>query len=225
MDVDFKKLKGVEPFIKECFQRFGSMNKNNYEVALFHLLMQNDEYRKQSDFMMSIILQTPESKIKRMRYEESLVYPKSPTLSGDYYQKVLSELLLNRKYRVHNDRIQFSITDKHIRLYINDVLNSDNRFADSSFNASIVSLTPADLLFLMEKANVKSKDNIRLIREEIESGKKELEKEVAESFNELSDEMLRELFRKVMSDSLINKLEKFAEALVNKINNRRNKKQ
>ena len=163
MDITSVKLKGVDQFLTECFQRFGSMNKNNYEVALFHLLMQSG-YDDKSDFELSVHLQIPESKVKRLRYEESLVYPQSSNLSGDYYKQVLAELLLNRKYRVHNERIQFSISDKHLRLYINDVLNKDNRFADSSFNANIVSLTPADLLFLLEKAEVNTKDKIKAIR-------------------------------------------------------------
>ena len=222
MDISTVNFKGIDQFLKECFQRFGSMNKNNYEVALFHLLMQSD-FKAKSDFELSVLLQTPEAKIKRLRYEESLVYPQATSLSDDYYQKVLAGLLLNRKYRVHNERIQFSINDKHIRLYINDVLNRDNRFADSSFNANIVSLTPADLLFLLEKAEVKTKDNLKAIREEIEKGKKELEKDVAETFQELSDEVFKEMFRKVMSDSLIDKLGKFAEAVIEKINNRKTK--
>lgn len=222
MDITSIKLNGVDQFLKECFQRFGSMTKNNYEVALFHLLMRSG-YNEKSDFEMSVHLQIPESKVKRLRYEACLVYPQSPNLSDDYYKEVLAKLLLNRKYRVHNERIQFSISDKHIRLYINDVLNKDNRFADSSFNANIVSLTPADLLFLLEKAEVKSKANIKAIRKEIENGKKELEKDVAESFQELSNEVFKETLRTFMSDSLIDKLGDFAEAVVEKINNRKTK--
>lgn len=222
MNITITQLKGVNEFIEECFQRFGSMTKNNYEVALFHLLMRSG-YNEKSDFEMSVHLQIPESKVKRLRYEACLVYPQSPNLSDDYYKEVLAKLLLNRKYRVHNERIQFSISDKHIRLYINDVLNKDNRFADSSFNANIVSLTPADLLFLLEKAEVKSKANIKAIRKEIENGKKELEKDVAESFQELSNEVFKETLRTFMSDSLIDKLGDFAEAVVEKINNRKTK--
>lgn len=222
MNITSTKWKGVDQFLNECFLRFGSMNKNNYEVALFHLLMQNG-YSDMSDFELSVHLQIPESKVKRLRYEASLVYPQSPNLSDDYYKQVLATLLLNRKYRVHNERIQFSITDKHIRLYINDVLNKDNRFADSSFNANIISLSPADLLFLLEKAEVKSKDKIKAIREEIEKGKKELEKDVVESFQELSDEFFKEMLRIIISDSLIDKLGKFAEAVIEKIDNRKTK--
>ena len=51
-----------------------------------------------------------------------------------------------------------------------------------------------------------------------------MEKDVAESFQELSDEVIKEMFRKFMSDSLIDKLGKFAEAVVNKVSNRRGTK-
>ena len=32
----------VNEFLGKCIERFGSMNKNDYEVALFHLLMKNE---------------------------------------------------------------------------------------------------------------------------------------------------------------------------------------
>lgn len=42
MNIDVKQLKnGGSEFLERCFDRFGSLNKNDYEVALFHLLLIN----------------------------------------------------------------------------------------------------------------------------------------------------------------------------------------
>jgi hypothetical protein len=222
MKVDSFNWKEREKFFEACFQRFGSMNKNDYEVALFHLLLKNG-YEEKTDFELSFLLQIPESKVKRLRYEESLVFPTASNLSNPLYRDKLAEMLLNRKYRIHNERIQFAISDKHFRLYINDVLMKRGRFADSSFNSNIVSLTAADLLYLLETCEIKSAQNIQKIRKDIESGKKELEKSVIECFQDLSDEVLKEPLRKVMSDQLIDKLEKLAESITDYLKKRFNK--
>ena len=216
MEVKVNEWKGKDEFLKTCFQRFGSMNKNDYEVALFHLLMQNEDYALKSDFEMSMYLQIPESKVKRLRYEESLVFQRF----SKNYNDQLAELLLKGKYRVHNERIQFAISDKHFRLYINDMLIKDGRFADSSFNSSIVSLTATDLLYLLEKINKKSAENLKKIRKDIEDGKRELEKNVAEAFSELSKDVIKETLRTGMSKELIDSLESFCKTLYSKIGNR-----
>ncbi len=223
MTVTPKEWKEVEQFVQDCFAKFGSMNKNNYEVALFHLLLRNG-FDTCSDFELSVKLQIPESKVKRLRYEESLVYPKGGADANLYYQEQLAMLLLSRKYRMHNDRIQFAIADKHFRLYISDALMRDGRFADTSFNTNIVVISVADLLYLLEKANIKSSETMKAIRKSIEDGNKEEEKTVAGVLQDLTDEMLREMLRKVVSDKMLDKLEGFAKLLKKKIEIRKTKK-
>lgn len=56
------KIKQEEPFAKEvqrlafeCLDRFGSMNKNDYEVALFNLMLKCG-YNTKSDFELSGIM-------------------------------------------------------------------------------------------------------------------------------------------------------------------------
>jgi hypothetical protein len=53
---------------------FGSMNKNDFEVAIFNLLMQEDEMKGKSNYDLSWMLRIPESKVKRLAYESSLKY-------------------------------------------------------------------------------------------------------------------------------------------------------
>ena len=160
MDVDFKMLKGVEPFIKECFQRYGSMNKNDYEVALFHLLMQCDEYRNISDFMMSKKLKTPETKIKRLRYEVELKYG---TEDNNILDNRIISILKQSSFKLTSERLQFAIPDKMTRLYLNNILQMGNRFSDSSFNSNIVSITANDLKYLLDIFELKEADRKDII--------------------------------------------------------------
>ena len=46
---------------------FGSMNKNDFEVWIFHYLLQN-ELNGKSNFDISVELRIPEQKVKRLKY-------------------------------------------------------------------------------------------------------------------------------------------------------------
>ena len=144
--VETKNLsKGKEELIKRCFEDFGHMNKNDYEVALFHLLTQNG-YDEKSDFELSVKLKIPESKVKRLRYEEGLVYQKKPEeLKKQFYMMAKKSTFKP----IGNNKMQFSVPDKMLRLFILDTLEKNGSFADGSFNGNIVTVTPSDLLILL----------------------------------------------------------------------------
>lgn len=158
MVIDEKTLKnwdiGKDKFFQACFARFGSMNKNDYEVALFYLLQENG-YSDKSDHFMSKLLQIPESKVKRLRYEVNLVYPKTE----DEYKKKFYDLLNRQSYKMtHDNKIQFAVNDKMLRLYLNDKLDEVGSFSDSSFNSNIVTISAMDLLILL--SDFEQKDNV-----------------------------------------------------------------
>ena len=133
----------VQDYLKKGF---GSMNKNDFEVWIFHYLLKENGYASKSDNQISRELKIPESKVKRLRYEADLVYPKDE----DSFKKEFYEVLKNRVYKqVGDNKIQFVIRDKNLRLYLNDKLESFGSFADSSFNADIVTVTAQDLVLLI----------------------------------------------------------------------------
>ena len=168
MSITITQLNGVDKFIEECFQRFGSMNKNNYEVALFHLLMQNG-YESYTDFEMSKMLRIPESKIKRLRYEVELNYGTEDDVSLD--KKIVS-LLKQGSCKLTFDRIQFAVPDKMTRLYLNNKLQTGSRFSDSSFNSNIVSITANDLKYLLDQFHLDKQDRTEII-DRVKKGIKE----------------------------------------------------
>ena len=133
----------VQDYLKKGF---GSMNKNDFEVWIFHYLLKENGYASKSDNQISRELKIPESKVKRLRYEADLVYPKDE----ESFKKEFYEVLKNRVYKqVGDNKIQFVIRDKNLRLYLNDKLESFGSFADSSFNTDIVTVTAQDLVLLI----------------------------------------------------------------------------
>lgn len=140
---DFKDAKS---FLEYCTQHFGRLNKKDYELAVFHLLLQN-ELKDCSDFAISRKLKITEAKVKQLRYEVNLVIQKDDSA----YREELMQLMSTASYKFADSdkKIQFCINDKMLRLFLNDQLNQIGSFADSSFNSNIVSVTAKDLLFLL----------------------------------------------------------------------------
>lgn len=198
--------------LSELLERYGFMNKNDYEVALFHLLLIN-KFKGKTDTEISMYLRVPESKVKRLRYEEALRYSADTDSQIAEYKKQLTEMLLGRKYRVHNDRVQFAISDKMLRLYLNDLLLKNARFADTSFNVNIVSMTVDDFLFLLSEINADSDVLIKKMKKDFEDATANLPKDIVESLVDLGKETALIVIKKTLTEGMADKLENFTKAL------------
>ena len=139
-------FKDAESFLEYCTQHFGRLNKKDYELAVFHLLLQN-ELKDCSDFAISRRLKITEAKVKQLRYEVNLVIEKNDSAYREELMQLMS--IASYKFADGGKKIQFCVNDKMLRLFLNDQLNQIGRFADSSFNSNIVSVTAKDLLFLL----------------------------------------------------------------------------
>lgn len=213
MDVNNWDKDDINAFLSRCLERFGSMNKNDYEVALFHLLLKN-VFAKKSDYSISINLCIPESKVKRLRYEESLLYNKKDEKE---HLVELGRMLINNKYRIHNERILFAISDKSLRLFLHDLLMEDGRFADSSFNSNLIALTADDLLYLLGKTDKQNEEVVSQIRKEIKEGKKDLPKTIIESLKSIVIEASKNMANKVAGELATDEILKFINQLYEKI--------
>ena len=122
--------------------------------------------------------------MRNLRYKCSLEYP----IDEDYCEQ-LKGILMNANYKWDGNRIQFNIPDKMLRLYTNNLLEADGNFSDSSFNSSIVSLTPMDMVDLMKKLCGKESDSHyeelrKLISSSTSRSLKEFPKSKSEKFKE-----------------------------------------
>ena len=125
------------------------MNKNDYEVWIFNYLLQGDMHGK-SNYDISVELRIPESKVKRLRYEASLKYG-NPT-DTTQYNKAFKSLLGNVNLKKgSNNVVQFAVEDTQLRHYLESILKKKGRFADTSFNTEVVSITLDDLAMLLDE--------------------------------------------------------------------------
>ncbi len=134
--------------LEYCLERylqkgFGSMNKNDFEVFIFGRLL-NTKLRGLGDYEISRVLQIPQTKVKRLRYEADLKE------GGRDYKTMFESIIRQAKLRSGGEQILFSVEDLSLRRYLDSILKSDGRFSDSSFNSEIVSVNLEDFVFLCE---------------------------------------------------------------------------
>ena len=140
---EFNKF--IETYLK---RGFGSMNKNDFEVAIFNYLITKDEnFIGKSSYELSIALKIPISKIKRLKYEAELKYPQTN------YAAEIKKILGNAQFRGTRERVSFAVEDTAVRKYLENLLKQNGSFLDSSFNAEIVTIYTKDLPILWKESD------------------------------------------------------------------------
>lgn len=131
---------------------FGSYNKNDFEVMIFHLLLKT-RFKGWSNYQISRDLRIPETKVKKLRYEEDLKYGAKNAEDEGYKKEKFKELdilLKNAKYKKESKKISFVIEDPSLRKFLDNILKQHHSYSDSSFNSEIVTISPNDLEIILE---------------------------------------------------------------------------
>ncbi|TRX70679.1 hypothetical protein [Carboxylicivirga sp. M1479] len=113
---------------------FGSMTKNDFEVLLFNLLRKHGNLKGLSNFEISLDLQIPETKVRRLAYESDLKYGQ---LTESDVKEAFFKIVANSKLRSDLNKIEFVIENKFIRTSIGAQLKKLGHYADSSFNSEV----------------------------------------------------------------------------------------
>ena len=142
------KSKFAEDFIAQYNKvGFGSMNKNDFEVLIFHLLCEHGDLKEKSVYDISAALQIPETKVRRLAYEATLKYSNR---DESYVRDKIFQLLQNAYLIADGKKIQFAVEDKFIKMSINAKLKKLGHFADSSFNSEVASINIDAFIDLLE---------------------------------------------------------------------------
>ena len=200
-------FKDAESFFEYCTQHFGRLNKKDYELAVFHLLLQN-ELKDCSDFAISRKLKITEAKVKQLRYEVNLVIQKDDSV----YREELMQLMSTASYKFADGgkKIQFCVNDKMLRLFLNDQLNQIGSFADSSFNSNIVSVTAKDLLFLLGAD--KHADTVKKINQSLRDNANDLPQDARQILVGLAQSVVKDFGEKIspnVTNWIIAQIEKY----------------
>ncbi|WP_439185016.1 hypothetical protein [Carboxylicivirga taeanensis] len=144
----FNKEEFAEEFIEQYAKRgFGSMNKNDFEVLIFHLLRRYGDLKDKTNFEMSLDLQLPETKVRRLAYESDLKYGQ---MTEAAIKEAFFAIVAKSKLRVDLSKVEFVIENKFIRSTIGAQLKNLGHYADSSFNSEIVRIHIESFVDLLE---------------------------------------------------------------------------
>ncbi len=172
---------------------FGTMNKNDFEVWIFNHLMK-DKYSGKSDYEISIALRIPESKVKRLRYEAELKYSNA---KDEERKKQLAEKIRKAHFVDTKDgQIKFSVDDRVLRSYLQNVLSKDGRFYDSSFVSNIIVLSVSDFLYLLQQLYLENWLDVVMKAKDDAKEPKELPKTFAEALGDAGKSFCRSLLEK-----------------------------
>lgn len=145
------KLKDKELFAQEFIEQyanrgFGSMTKNDFEVLLFNLLRKYGDLGDKSNFEISLYLQIPETKVRRLAYESDLKYSH---ITDDDIKTEFFKIVAQSKLRADLNKVEFVIENKFIRTSIGAQLKKLGHYADSSFNSEITRIHVESFIDLM----------------------------------------------------------------------------
>lgn len=205
--MDLKRA--IQSYIK---RGFGSMNKNDFEVFIFNQWLSFENNKEKSDYTISRELRIPESKVKRLRYESSLVYSEyendDQRLRNEFYEN-----LKNAKYKADSQKLYFLVPDKLVRQYINDVLENDGRYLESSLTSSSVSIYINDFIYLIEKLKFVDRDKIVNKAKEESEGNTNFPVEWTDIVKEFLVNCAKDKLGELTTDSIINGFKKLKEKL------------
>ncbi len=132
----FDKEKFAEGFMGQYANRgFGSMNKNDFEILVFNLLRKYGDLKGKSNFEISLDLQIPETKVRRLAYESDLKYGQ---MTEADIKEAFFGIVASSKLRGDLNKVEFVIENKFIRSSIGAQLKQLGHYADSSFNSEII---------------------------------------------------------------------------------------
>lgn len=142
ISMEIKEKEHKEKFCDEFLERysrrgFGSMNKNDFEVLIFDLLRKYGNCAEKTNHESSLLLQIPETKIRKLAYEADLRYG---NLSEKDVKVEFFRVIAKSKFRAAADRIQFVIENRYVRTSISAHLKFLGHYSDSSFNSEIISI-------------------------------------------------------------------------------------
>ena len=130
---------------------FGSMNKNELEVLLFHLLKKHSkDFADKSNFERACALRISETKIKRLAYEANMSYGALDDAEKKELQTQFLSLLSEAKIQNDKGTLRFAVEDKFMRSVIYEDLKQQGFYLDSSFNSEIVSIQKEALIALLD---------------------------------------------------------------------------
>ena len=138
------KLKTGSISIQGFIDKFGLLNKTDYEVLVFRELLKDNPNTTNYEFSRQLKL--PVSKIKRLREEVVLRYE---VRDEQFYQVQFVSLLKTKSDLNGKDEVRIQVEDADMRNYLLDILSEKNIISDTSFSRDILRIKKNDFFTLI----------------------------------------------------------------------------
>lgn len=138
------KLKIGSISIEEFIDKFGLLNKTDYEVLVFRELLKDNPNTTNYEFSRQLKL--PVSKIKRLREEVVLRYE---VRDEQFYQVQFVSLLKTKSDLNGKDEVRIQVEDADMRNYLLAILSEKNIISDTSFSRDILKIKKNDFFTLL----------------------------------------------------------------------------
>ncbi|MBR6894201.1 MAG: hypothetical protein IKN15_13375 [Bacteroidaceae bacterium] len=182
----------VADAIKEYLHRgFGSMTKNDFEVWIFHQLI-NGELKGRTNREISIALRIPDTKVKRLRYEADLKWG-SPDNDSAYHEALVTVINKARFVR-EKKQILLVIEDTALLKYLDAKMKNANVAWDKSFNTENIYIDFEQYeTFCKEVLTEEYNDTIKFLNENNFKDANPIVKFFKELGNKTREEVIKEL--------------------------------
>ncbi len=138
------KLKTGSISIEEFIDKFGLLNKTDYEVLVFRELLKDNPNTTNYEFSRQLKL--PITKIKRLREEVVLRYE---ARDEQFYQYQFVSLLKTKSDFNGKDEVRIQVEDADMRNYLLAILSEKNIISDTSFSRDILRIKKNDFFTLL----------------------------------------------------------------------------
>jgi hypothetical protein len=202
----------VDDFVKEYLaDGLGAITKREIDILVMNLLMEYAGLARKSNHELSILLQVPESRLKRLRYEARLKYPPDADYVKREFLFILarSQFELDRRDETDIDKmkIKFAMEDDFLRYAIQGRLKDQGMFADTSFNNEIVKIECSSLVQII--ADIYGEQTARDFREGFATLDTSGEEEPGSSFKEVMGKFILDTGKSILSAVLLAELKQW----------------
>lgn len=144
---------------------FGSPSKREVDLLLFHHITQARENIGKSNYELATLLKIPESRVKTFRLNSALKYQAINTKA--ILGKIIIRLSRGQQYTtIENGKMEISLEDPVEKRELENFLKSKGHFAEYTFNAEVLRISPVRLFELIVENMDKPEDHFNeLVRQ------------------------------------------------------------
>lgn len=143
----------LDTFLSHYLNRgFGSLSKNEIDVLLMHLILENSDLKNKSNYDVSIKLKITEARVKSLKHKSKLLFIEDPDVfvKREFLRLLGNAKLQGEQRQGESGKVLMVIEGSYLKQGIQGKLKELGHFADNSFNSEIVKISQESFIALLE---------------------------------------------------------------------------